>query len=74
MMKNIRILPLLTMSVLFGLTSCEESSEAGEFDNWQQRNTQFIDSIAAVARANTYDDWKVFLAQGLDTTKVWDNG
>ena len=74
MMKNIRILLLLTMSVLFGLTSCEESSEAGEFDNWQQRNTQFIDSIAAVARANTYDDWKVFLAQGLDTTKVWDNG
>ena len=74
MMKNIRILLLLTMSVLFGLTSCEESGEAGEFDNWQQRNTQFIDSIAAVARANTYDDWKVFLAQGLDTTKVWDNG
>ena len=74
MMKNIRILLLLTMSVLFGLTSCEESSEAGEFDNWQQRNTQFVDSIAAVARANTYDDWKVFLAQGLDTTKVWDNG
>ena len=61
------------MSVLFGLTSCEESDEAGEFDNWQQRNTQFIDSIAAVARANAYDDWKVFLAQGLDTAKVWDN-
>ena len=73
MMKNIRILLLLTMSVLFGLTSCEESSEAGEFDNWQQRNTQFIDSIAAVARANAYDDWKVFLAQGLDTAKVWGN-
>ena len=74
MMKNIRILFTLTLSVLFGLTSCEETTDAGEFDNWQQRNTQFIDSIAAVARANTYDDWKVFLAQGLDTTKVWDNG
>ena len=73
MMKDIRILLLLTMSVLFGLTSCEESDEAGEFDNWQQRNTQFIDSIAAVARANAYDDWKVFLAQGLDTAKVWGN-
>ena len=73
MMKDIRILLLLTMSVLFGLTSCEESDEAGEFDNWQQRNTQFIDSIAAVARANAYGDWKVFLAQGLDTAKVWGN-
>ena len=65
MMKDIRILLLLTLSVLFGLTSCEESGEAGEFDNWQQRNTQFIDSIARVARANTYGDWKVFLVQGL---------
>ena len=74
MMKDIRILFLLTMSVLFGLTSCEESAEAGEFDNWQERNTQFIDSIADVARANAYDDWKVFLVQGLDSTKVWGNG
>ena len=74
MMKDIRILLLLTLSVLFGLTSCEESGEAGEFDNWQQRNTQFIDSIARVARANTYGDWKVFLVQGLDSTKVWGNG
>lgn len=74
MMKDIRILLLLTLSVLFGMTSCEESGEAGEFDNWQQRNTQFIDSIARVARANTYGDWKVFLVQGLDSTKVWGNG
>ena len=74
MMKDIRILFLLTMSVLLGLTSCEESAEAGEFDNWQERNTQFIDSIADVARANAYDDWKVFLVQGLDSTKVWGNG
>ena len=72
-MKNIRIFLSLMLSVLFGLTACDESNEAGEFDNWQQRNTQFIDSIAAVARANAYDDWKVFLAQGLDTAKVWDN-
>lgn len=73
MMKDIRILLLLTLSVLFGLTSCEESGEAGEFDNWQQRNTQFIDSIARVARANTYGDWKVILADGLDPMKQWGN-
>ena len=74
MMKSIRILFSLTLSVLIGLTSCEEASEAGEFDNWQERNVQFVDSIAAVARANVYDDWKVFLVEGLDTAKEWDNG
>ena len=72
-MKSIRILFTLTLSVLLGLTSCEESVEVGEFDNWQQRNTQFVDSIAAVARANTYDDWKIFLVEGLDTAKQWGN-
>ena len=72
-MKSIRILLSFTLSVLFGLTSCEENAEVGEFDNWQQRNTQFVDSIAAVARANTYDDWKIFLVEGLDTAKQWSN-
>lgn len=73
MMKSIKILFTLTLSVLFGLTSCEETTDAGEFDNWQQRNTQFIDSIATVARANTYGDWKVILADGLDPMKQWGN-
>ena len=73
MMKSIRILLTFTLSVLLGLTSCEENTEVGEFDNWQQRNTQFVDSIAAVARANTYGDWKIFLVEGLDTAKQWSN-
>lgn len=70
-MKSIRILFTLALSVLLGLTSCEESGEVGEFDNWQSRNIQFIDSIADVARENAYGDWKVFLVEGLDTAKVW---
>lgn len=72
-MKSIKILFTLTLSVLFGLTSCEETTDVGEFDNWQSRNTQFIDSIAGVARANTYGDWKVILADGLDPMKQWGN-
>ena len=72
-MKSIRILFTLTLSVLFGLTSCEETTEVGEFDNWQQRNTQYVDSIAAEARANTYGDWKIFLEDGLDASKQWGN-
>lgn len=74
MMKNIKILLSLMMLALFGLTSCDESSEAGEFDNWQERNTQFIDSIAAVARANVDGDWKIILNAALpDTSKVQPN-
>ena len=73
MMKSIRILFTLTLSVLFGLTSCEETTEVGEFDNWQQRNTHYLDSIAVEARANTYGDWKIFLAEGLDDSKQWGN-
>ena len=72
-MKSIKILFTLTLSVLFGLTSCEESVEVGEFDNWQQRNTLFIDSIAQVARENAFDDWKIILAEGLDDSKPWGN-
>ena len=72
-MKSIRILFTLTLSVLVGLTSCEESAEVGEFDNWQQRNTLFIDSIAQVARENAFDDWKIILAEGLDDSKPWGN-
>ncbi len=72
-MKSIRILFTLTLSVLLGLTSCEESAEVGEFDNWQQRNTLFIDSIAQVARENAFDDWKIILAEGLDDSKQWGN-
>ena len=72
-MKSIRILFALTLSVLFGLTSCEETTEVGEFDNWQERNTLYIDSIATVARENAYGDWKVLLADGLDDSKQWDN-
>ena len=72
-MKSIRILFTLTLSVLFGLTSCEETTEVGEFDNWQQRNTQYVDSIAAEARANTYGDWKIFLEDGRDASKQWGN-
>ena len=72
-MKELKILLSLMVLALFGLTSCDESSDAGEFDNWQARNVQFVDSIATVARANTYGDWKIFLADGLNPEKEWSN-
>lgn len=72
-MKDLRILFFLLLCPLFCLTSCEESDEMGEFDNWEKRNTEFIDSIASVARANADGKWQVFLAYGLDPEKEWDN-
>ncbi len=53
--------------------ACDETEEAGEFDNWKARNEAFIDSIAKVARVNAGGDWKVFLAYGLPDSLQWDN-
>ncbi len=55
------------------LVACDETDEAGEFDNWQARNEAFIDSIAQVARANADGEWKIFLAYGLSDTLQWAN-
>ncbi len=71
-MKDIRTLFLL-LAAVFCLASCEESEEAGEFDNWQERNAQYVDSVASVARANADGSWKVLLAEGLDPQKEWPN-
>lgn len=72
-MKNFRILLVFMLGALLGFTSCEENDAVGEYDNWQARNVQFIDSIAAVARANADGKWKVFLSTGLDESKLWGN-
>ena len=43
------ILPIL--ATLLFLTSCSENEEAGEYDNWQARNQQYVDSIAQLANS-----------------------
>lgn len=40
--------------------ACEESEVESEYANWQKRNQDFIDSIAAVAEADTSGRWKIF--------------
>ncbi|MEG0887219.1 MULTISPECIES: FKBP-type peptidyl-prolyl cis-trans isomerase [Bacteroides] len=49
MNKKIYLLPLLLLVALF-TTSCEETKEAGKYDNWQPRNQAFLDSLQ-----NVYD-------------------
>ena len=70
-MKNIKLLSLFA-ALLLVFASCEETTETPEFNDWQERNTQYIDSIAGVARANSAE-WKVLLATGLDESKEWGN-
>jgi FKBP-type peptidyl-prolyl cis-trans isomerase FklB len=72
-MKFLKIYSLFLFVALMGLVSCDETEEAGEYDNWAARNVAFIDSIANVARANESGDWKVFLVDGINDTLQWDN-
>ena len=71
-MKNIKILSLLA-AALFMFAACSETEEIPEFNNWEERNTQFLDSLAKVAQAHKDGDWKIFLDERIpDTTKEWD--
>lgn len=57
-MKYIKLISLLFITTLGCLfASCEETAEVDEYANWQERNTEFIDSIAKVAEANADGKW-----------------
>ena len=60
-MKKIFWLLSLILGVSF--VSCSEEAEVGEFEgNWEERNVNYLDSIATVARAtqgNAEGQWKV---------------
>ena len=49
-----------------GFSSCSENEEAGEYDNWQTRNQQYVDSIANLANAGR-DGWTKIIAYNLIT-------
>ena len=72
-MKDLKVLFFLLFALLFGFASCEDTVEVGEYDNWQEKNALFIDSIAKVARANEDGNWKMFSENGLDENKQWGN-
>lgn len=64
---------LVLLAAMLTFASCDETDEAGDFDNWKNRNIAFIDSIANVARTNADGSWKTFLAYGLVDTIQWNN-
>ena len=53
MKKKNYLLPLLLLALIFVTTSCEETKEAGKYDNWRARHETFIDSLAGVFAAQT---------------------
>ncbi len=57
-MKYIKLISLLFITTLGSLfASCEETAEVDEYANWEERNIEFIDSIAKVAQANADGNW-----------------
>ena len=41
---------ILCVACCVSLFSCKESEAAGEYDNWQERNQAYVDSVASLAR------------------------
>lgn len=72
-MRSLKAIYFLLSVLLFAFASCEDTVEVGEYDNWEERNIAFIDSIATVARANSDSKWKVIPAMGLDESKEHGN-
>lgn len=54
------------LSCLFA--SCEETAEINEYANWKERNIEYIDSIAEVAKANADGQWMRILSFKLNET------
>lgn len=54
MNKKIYLLPILLLVLVF--VSCEETKEVSIYDNWQERNEAFIDSLKAVYDNETLDE------------------
>ena len=53
---SLLFLPLIAIATLLNM-SCSESEEVGEYDNWQERNEAFLDSVARLAKANADGRW-----------------
>ena len=48
-----KLLWIFAAALCVGFAACSEEEEESEFANWEERNVNYIDSIARIARANT---------------------
>lgn len=65
-LKLISLLFIATIGCLF--TSCEETAEVDEYANWQERNIEYIDSIAEICKENADGKWVRILSFKLNET------
>lgn len=58
-MKSIKLFASVMCLALLAssLFSCTEKTEIGEYDNWHERNTAYVDSIAKVCAKNADGQW-----------------
>lgn len=66
-MKLVKYLPIVSLLTLccVGFTSCSETPEQGEFDNWQQRNQTWLTQIVDSATTNKDGKWLILKKVGL---------
>lgn len=63
---------ILLFAFAFALCACSNQDEASEYENWQERNQLYVDSIAALANEGR-DGWTKLLAFNLDATAESNN-
>jgi FKBP-type peptidyl-prolyl cis-trans isomerase FklB len=75
-MKKTRIIHAVIMTLMLTsmgsmlFTSCQETEEVEEFDNWKERNEAFIDSIARICDANADGRWMKYLSFKLNEKDI----
>lgn len=70
-MKSLKLISLICIATIGCLfISCEETAEVDEYANWQERNIEFIDSIAKVAEVNADGKWLKLLSFKLNKEDV----
>ena len=56
----------------FLMCACSEQGAENEYDDWEQKNVTYIDSIAKVAQANADGSWTIYKAYTLgDSTQLY---
>lgn len=61
---------LICMSTV--CAACSESDDTNDNTDWALENTQYVDSIATLAK-DASSEWERYLAIGLDPDKEWSN-
>lgn len=69
MKKSNWLIFVLLAAFMLSFVACEETKDEGEYANWKERNDNYIDSIAKVAKANADGKWKILKSWKLPPDK-----